>query len=202
MATTTVEIDTELSAVNSILGAIGQAPVTTLDFDNPEVAFVYNILAEVNKDVQNEGWHFNTEYHVEVTPDGSKNITIPNNYLRYDLHGPHDKTMDLVRRNGKLYDLVDHTDEFDNNLDLDIVYLYAFEDVPPVFQRYIIARAASRAAAQLIANPQLVQLLKTEESVARASIINYECEQGDHSFLGHRHDTAYKSYQPFDALRR
>ena len=30
MATTTIDTDTELSAVNSILGAIGQSPVTTL----------------------------------------------------------------------------------------------------------------------------------------------------------------------------
>jgi len=42
MATTTIDIDTELSAVNSILGAIGQAPLTTLNFDNPEVSLIYN----------------------------------------------------------------------------------------------------------------------------------------------------------------
>ena len=88
MATTTTELDTELSAVNSILGAIGQSPVTTLgDFDqvtdadgntttvhsynNPEIAFIYNILNEVNKDVQNEGWHFNTENHVKISPDAN-----------------------------------------------------------------------------------------------------------------------------------
>ena len=68
MATTTTELDTELSAVNSILGAIGQSPITQLKnttgsliSTNPEISFIYNILTEVNKDVQNEGWHFNTE---------------------------------------------------------------------------------------------------------------------------------------------
>ena len=40
---TTVDLDTELSAVNTILGSIGQAPISTLDYDNPEVAFIYNI---------------------------------------------------------------------------------------------------------------------------------------------------------------
>ena len=49
---TTVDLDTELSAVNSILGAIGQSPVTTLNYENPEVGFIYDILTEVNKDVQ------------------------------------------------------------------------------------------------------------------------------------------------------
>ena len=42
MASTTIDLDTELSAVNSILGAIGQSPLTTLNFDNPEVAMIYN----------------------------------------------------------------------------------------------------------------------------------------------------------------
>ena len=59
MATSTIDTDTELSAVNSILGSIGQSPITELNFENPEVSFIYNILTEVNKDVQNEGWHFN-----------------------------------------------------------------------------------------------------------------------------------------------
>ena len=83
MATSTIDTDTELSAVNSILGSIGQSPVTTLNFTNPEVSYIYNLLTEVNKDVQNEGWHFNTEEHVKVEPDSNKNITLPINTLRY-----------------------------------------------------------------------------------------------------------------------
>ena len=71
MATSTIAIDTELSAVNSILGAIGQSSVTKLNFNNPETQFIYNILEESIKDVLNEGWHFNTEEHVEVSPDAN-----------------------------------------------------------------------------------------------------------------------------------
>ena len=40
MATTTIDTETELSAVNSILGAIGQSPQTTLNYTNPEVGFI------------------------------------------------------------------------------------------------------------------------------------------------------------------
>ena len=69
--TTTYETDTELQAVNAILMAIGQAPVSKLydqegedfNFINPEISFIYNILQEVNRDVQNEGWVFNRENH-------------------------------------------------------------------------------------------------------------------------------------------
>ena len=206
MATTTTELDTELSAVNLILGAIGQSPITTLDYTNPEISFIYNILSEVNKDVQNEGWHFNTEEHKPVGSNWNsttKHITIPNTYLRYDLTDGFDKYKDVVRRDGKLYDLVNHTYEFDSgDLYLDITYLFAFEKLPSVFQRYITYRAAVRAATQLVSNPQLVQLLQVQEAQSRAACVEYDCDQGDHSFFGLPHESSYKSYQPYYALRR
>ena len=208
MATTTIDTDTALSAVNSILGSIGQSPVTVLSlndegaFENPEISFIYNILAEVNKDVQNEGWHFNREYHVKVSPDANKEITIPNTYLRYDLHNGHRKTKDVVRRNGKLYDLVNHTYEFDGDLSLDITHLFTFDNLPPVFQRYIISRASVRAATQLVSNPQLVQLLQAQEAQSRAACMEYECDQGDHTFFGVPHESSYLPYQPYHVLSR
>jgi len=202
MATTT-DTDTELSAVNSILGAIGQSPVTTLNYENPEVSFIYNILTEVNKDVQNEGWHFNTEYHIATEPDANGYITIPNNALRYDINdGLKDRSKDVVMRNGRLYDLVNHTDVFTETLYLDLVTLYAFEDLPNPFQRYVTYRSAVRAATQLVSNPQLAQLLKEDEFKSRAACLEYECDKGDPSFFGNPHESIYKSFQPYNALRR
>ena len=48
-----ISTDTELSAVNSILGSIGQSPVTNTTGDallNPEIQFIVNLLNEVNID--------------------------------------------------------------------------------------------------------------------------------------------------------
>ena len=217
--TTQIGTDTELSAVNSILGSIGQSPVTTLGtvttdstntgqeiantFANPQIAMIHGLLMESTKDVQNEGWHFNQEDHVKRSPDSNGNFLIPSNYLRYDVHeGLYDKTKDVVRRNGKLYDNVTHTDVFTNDLYFDITYLISFNDVPPAFQRYIIARASVRAATQLVSNPDLVKLLQLEEAQTRASAIEYDCEQGDHTFFGFPHESNYRSYQPYKALIR
>ena len=203
MATSTIDTDTELSAVNSILGSIGQSPITTLNYENPEISFIYNILTEVNKDVQNEGWHFNTEQHIEVSPDADGYITLPNNALRYDIHdGYQDRSKDVVTRNGRLYDLVDHTDVFTDSLYLDIVTLYKFEDLPNPFQRYITYRAAVRAATQLVSNGNLAQLLKEDEFKSRAACLEYECDKADPSFFGNPHDSTYTAYQPYNALRR
>ena len=203
MATTTIDIDTELSAVNSILGAIGQAPLTTLNFDNPEVSFIFNLLRDANVDTQSEGWHFNTEYHVKFTPDANKKIAISDDIVSMDLHDNQARRhFDLVRRNGFLYDKIDHTDEFEDDIDLDIVRLYKFEDLPIPFKRFIVYIASRIAATQLVANAGLVKLLGIQEQQARAALQEYECNQADLSMLGFPEDTAYQTYQPFRNLRR
>jgi len=205
--TTQIATDTELSAVNSILGSIGQSPITSLTtgnaLANPEISLIYNLLIEVTKDVQNEGWHFNKEDHVKISPDSNGNFIIPTNYLRFDVHGGlYDKNRDVVKRNGKLYDLVEHTDKFTNDMYFDITVLYSFEDVPSAIQRYIIARTCVRAATQLISNVDLVKLLQLEEVQTKATALEYDCEQGDHTFFGFPHESNYRSYQPYKALIR
>ena len=187
----TIDQDTELRAVNSILGSIGQSPVTSLNFKNPEIEFIYNILTEVSKDVQNEGWQFNLEENVTVTPSSNK-ISLGNEEIRVNVHSAGDDTklIDTVIRydgaNRRVYSLEDNKfDAFtESTYKADIVTLYLFEKIPNVFQRYITYRSAVRAATQLIANPQLVQLLQLQEITARANCLEYEGRQGDHSFFG------------------
>ena len=205
MASTTIDLDTELSAVNSILGAIGQAPVTSLVYDNPEISFIYNLLRDANVDTQAEGWHFNTEKHVKYTPDTNGNILIANDVLQLDVsEGWTHRIHDVVRRNGKLYDKIDHTYDFSSldSIDLDVVLLLTFENLPIPFRRYITYRASTKAATQLVANPNLVKLLQGQESLARAALMEYECNQGNHSMFGFPENTVYQTYQPWRNLRR
>ena len=198
--------DTELSAVNSILGSIGQSPVNAITGDalqNPEIAYVKNLLLEVNKDVQTTGWHFNTQLREKRQPDNNGNYLIPQDAIQFDLSdGQVDRNRDVVRKNGKLWDKIHQTDVFTQDFYFDITYLFAFNDVPPAIQRYIIARASVRAAVQLVSNPELVKLLKMEEEQAKANALNYETEQGDNSFFGFPDETSYRAYKPYKALLR
>ena len=203
--------ETELSSVNSILGSIGQAPVSRiynqvdgeLVYINPEIAFVHQILKEVNTDVQNEGWTWNTEFNYEMLPDNDNEIKIPDDVLRLDVsEGQIFRNKDVVRRNGKLYDRYSHTYKFIEKIRLDFTWKLPYEEIPSVFQRYITLRASGRAATQLVTNPDLVQLLAQQEAQARAACMEYECNQGDHTFFGTPAGTAYRSYQPYRTLAR
>jgi len=207
---TTVDIDTELSAVNAILGSIGQAPVASLDYTNPEIAFIFNLLKESNQDVQTEGWTFNLEYHLKYFTDTDNKITIGTDVIRIDATDAWDRTRDFVRRRDtsdgiwRAYDRVNHTFEYpdDEYFYFNVVRILKFEDIPSAFQRYIIYKAAGRAAVQLVANPQLQQMLSTFEMQSRAAALEYECNQGDHNFMGWPDESAYQSFKPYQVLRR
>ena len=203
MASNTTTDISELNAVNSVLAAIGQSPVTELDFANPETSFVYNLIQECSRDVQDEGWVFNREDNYPFTPDANNEIGIPNNILRMDV-SENDvyRYTDVVKRDGKLYDKLRHSFEFKSRMHFDVVWLFKFTDLPSVFQRYITHMASRRAGVQMVDNPQLAQLLQVQEAQSRAAVIEYETQQGDYNMMDFQPGTAYRSYRPYTALRR
>ena len=196
----------ELPAINQILSSCGQAPVTTLDQTNPDVAIAYDTLLQVSREVQAEGWTFNKEYHYEFTPDTNDEILIPNNILQIKLtenSGNLDK--DGVRRNGKLYDRHNHTyDWTDETVECDVVWEFDWVDLPQPIQDFIVARAATFVSQRIIGDQNQYQMLQQQEAYMRALALEYETQQGQFTFFGHPqgHTNYYQSYQPFHALSR
>jgi hypothetical protein len=202
MYPTTFNTETEVHAINSILGAIGQSPVTTLDYDNPEVAMVARTLADVSNQVQAEGWVFNTEYRYPLVPDSKNEIKFPENVLQIDLSDTESRSRDVIRRNGKLYDKLNHTFEFTSQIYADIVWKFDFEDLPHPFKQFITYRASRIVSSQLVGDTELYKLLIDQEAVARAICMEYECNQGDYSYLGYPRGVDHRNYQPYTALIR
>ena len=111
--------------------------------------------------------------------------------------------VDVVRRDGKLYDKLNHTYEWDQPIYCDIVWLFSWNDVPPVIQDYITARAASIVSSRIVGDTSQYQMLQQKEAMCRANALEYECNQGDYSYFGKpREGSAYQSFQPFKALQR
>lgn len=205
MSFPTYAVSTELDAVNQILSSVGQAPVTTLDLQNPEVAIVVNTLREVNRMVQAEGWTFNTERSYELTPDAiTKEIVFPYNALSIDTNRKdHLADYDPVRRSGKLYDRLNHTYEWEEAIKADIIWYFDFTDIPPAVQAYIIARAARMCAIKMIGDKEITTLLQEQELMTRATALEDECQTGDYTMFGFRDgEDYYTSYEPFRALQR
>jgi hypothetical protein len=204
MAFPTTNATQELPAVNQILQSCGQAPVTTLDQTNPDVAIAYQTLLEVSREVQAEGWSFNKEYNYEMTPDNNNEILIPNNMLQIDLsHNAANMDKDVIRRSGKLYDKANHTYTFTEKVECDITWLFDWVDIPTPIADFITARAASTVSSRIVGDGTQYQILQQKEAFTRAMAMEYECNQGDYTYFGHSGKTnTYTGYKPYTALYR
>jgi hypothetical protein len=204
MAFPTTNATQELPAVNQILQSCGQAPVTTLDQTNPDVAIAYQTLLEVSREVQAEGWSFNKEYNYEMTPDNNNEIRIPNNMLQIDLsQNAANMDKDVIRRSGKLYDKANHTYTFTDKVECDITWLFDWVDIPTPIADFITARAASTVSSRIVGDGTQYQILQQKEAFTRAMAMEYECNQGDYTYFGHSGKTnTYTGYKPYTALYR
>jgi hypothetical protein len=213
---------TELQAVNQILASVGQAPVTSIDTEtitdqngnsvtvvtNPDVAIAYDTLEEVSREVQGEGWTFNKEFDYPFTPDNNNQIVWPNNVLQMDLsdnpkYATSYREKDTVKRDGKLYDRMNHTFTWTESIYCDVTWFFTWEDLPSPIQDYITCRAAAIVSSRLVGDSTQYQILQQKEGYARAIAMEYECNQGDYSMFGYqREGNFYQSYQPYNALQR
>ena len=208
MAFPTTNAAQELPAVNEILASVGQAPVTTLDQTNPDVAIAYDTLLNVSREVQAEGWTFNTEEFYPMTPDANGEIPIANNILQIDLHAEKDNQYESVRRDGKLYEKINHTYDWTtltgwDTVRCDIVWFFDWVDLPRPMQDYIVAKTSAIVSSRIVGDRAQFQILSQRELDLRAKVMEYECNQGDYTFFGHkRGEKVYDSYKPYQALYR
>jgi len=162
-------------------------------------------LINTSREIQAEGWTFNTEEYYELVPATNGDVDIPNNVLQIDVHEEKHQTHDAIRRNGKLYDKTAHTYDWSDweKVQCDIVWFFDWVDLPRPIQDYIVARAAATVSSRITGDAQQYQVLKQKELFNRATALEYECNQGDYTFFGHqRGSQTYTAYKPYTALSR
>ena len=172
MAVVSYGASTELDAVNSILMSVGESPVNTLTVQSPEVVIAQKTLRQVCREIQAEGWSFNTEYQYPITLDSNNHCIIPNNVLQIDLnHFKHLNDFDVIRKKDsgieKLYDKFEHRFNFENTsegkLYVDIIWMQDFEEIPQVFKDYITLRASRIASNRMISDQRAAELISADE---------------------------------------
>ena len=209
----------QLDAVNEMLAAVGQAPVNQLEATNPDVALAFDTLTRVSREVQAEGWTFNTEYHVKqsrtnVTLAGvtQTRIAVADDVLQLDLsndfnNAAHDG---VIRQDNSsdpagiyLYDRQEHTFNWDYDPHCDVRKFYDYTYLPKPIQDYVLAKATATFSNRLVGDTNQYQILRAAEGEKRANALEYECIQGDFTFFGHPEGgNFYNSYQPYQALSR
>ena len=201
----TVAATTELEAINIMLAAIGEAPINSLTGTLPDdVRIAQDTLTEVNKEVQSEGWSFNTEIDVTLTRDGSNQIALSTNTLKVDPNIYQHPTIDAIQRGLKLYDRLNNKYEFDEDLICTVVYFRAFDEIPEPARYYMTIKAARVFVDRLVGDQGLRSYTEEDEVRARAILMETDLANGDHNLL--RGDPSltnvFDTYSPANALIR
>lgn len=174
-----------LQAVNQMLSMIGSSPVSSLTGStSADAAVAQDILSEVSREVQSAGWHFNTEYEVELTPDATTSyIELSPSILRVDVEPEHAGELDCVQRGLKLYDRKGHTFNFSESVKATVVYALDWDSLPQPARHYIATRAGRVFCDRMIGEGDQHSFNMLQEVQALASLRNFEAQTGDHSIF-------------------
>ena len=132
-------------------------------------ALAKNILDEVSREVQSDGWQFNTVENFKLAqgiPTGT--FQVPENTLQVDAV---DRSYDIVQRGLNLWDRYMNTKTFNvPYLYVDMTFLLDWEDLPEQARRYITIKAGRTLQSRLVGSRELENLILRDEMMAKARL--------------------------------
>lgn len=172
MAINSLTPTTELEAVNAILATTGDTPVTVLTPGlRADVDFALNIVRLVAKNVQAKGWLFNTDREVELSPAMDNTITLDANVMKVSKSLIEDnRDVNYSFRAGKLWDRVNNTNQFSDNVIVDLTRALDFTDIPETARALIFVMAGRQYQQRTLGNVELSGFGAEDEKLALASL--------------------------------
>ena len=178
---TTVPVN-ELEAVNMLLAAVGEAAVSSLETATTvDVTQAKNLLSNINREVQQKGWHFNTEWDVVLSLDSDSRIPLGTTVL--SIYSP-SKMTTIRGREGSpfLYDLDNNTFTWTASVnDAVTITLLDFEDIPQTARQYITTKAARIFQEEIIGQVSAEAVNRQEEVEAYADLLDDEGERSGYN---------------------
>lgn len=175
---------TELEAINALLEQIGEAPVSSLEDLSLDAASAQNTFNRVLREVQVKGWHWNTTFR-KLTADGNSEFLLPTNALRIDTIG-NSFAVNVAVRGDKLYDRrpFKNTTVFtETELEVKVVELLAFTDLPEPARQYVYIRAYRQFQEANLGAQTLSRFTEDDEYSAAATILDDEVDSGDYNYI-------------------
>lgn len=176
------DLTSELDALNTMLDAIGASPVNTLDDPNVDVAKARAVLAQTSREVQSRGWHWNTDEKYAIARTVAGEYLVPPSVLRIDVSNDF-PTWDVTPRSGKLWDKINRTFTFTEDLTFDVTWLLDFTDMPEAARNYIALRAARRFQERALGSASISRFQRDDEAQAWATLLGDDADGADHNML-------------------
>lgn len=178
---------TELEAINIMLGTIGQSPVSSLPSATNSTSLVdavvaEQVLAEISRKVQKEGWNFNTNIDYAIAPDVNGFITPPTNTLQIKVTKDYEQ-YNVTQRGTKMWDRENNTFVFTKTIKFDVVLFLDFTDMNEAARSYITVRAARTFQDRIFGSDTLHAYSKEDEDRERADMERADHADGNYSIF-------------------
>lgn len=176
---------TKLEAVNTLLDAIGETPVSSLNNTGlVDAVKAERELMKTSRQVQLMGWNFNTLRDFAIPPDVDGNITLPNNTLKVD---PEDDYLDYVQVGLRLFDRRTNSFNIAKTVRVELTILRDFEELPESARNYIVVKAARRFQQKMIGSQELAMFDGQDEREAWLELLDFESSTSDYNMLTGSH---------------
>ena len=196
----------KLSAVNTLLAIIGEAPVNSL---NPpltgDASLADQVIDEISREVQGSGWSWNTMLYDSIPLDATSGQSqLPSNTLAVRFNPLSYPNQRFVLRGLRLFDRVKNTYDLRTSLGVgmtgntsdlvaEIVEELPWDNIPETGRRYIMIRAGRIFANRVVTSASIesytaedeekaLQTLKRTEDMAQ----NYNYISGPDDMYGGR----------------
>lgn len=172
---------TELDAVNSIIGTIGESPIDSLEnLTDVDSINALRILRAISRQEQARGWSFNKFPHYTLNPDTMTNkIKWDTSYLYIkDNCG-----RKLVKQDDYVKDLGTNTMKFDKALDAQMVLYVDFEQLPEQFRNYVLAKACYVFQNSYFGDDSLTKITEMQIQEAWQHLQEFEVDNNNFSML-------------------
>jgi hypothetical protein len=197
---------TKAEAVNRILRRVGKTDqaepsltkATYETVDGPTgtslASYAERLLDQENGSLQTRGWHWNTEYDVDLSPDPSTDkIAMPTpkawatgQILRIDTYGSNRHT-DVIPKDDsgttRLFDLGENSFVFTSTITVTYVYEVRFDHIPDVAVDYLVAKTALIFNRTYVNNQGVDQLLQADISDSDVRMKQQELDSQDWNIL-------------------
>lgn len=196
---------TYLEAINRILQMMGEAPINSLNGQYGLGQQAEEMLKDVSRKVQSDGWSFNTDYEREMVPDTvTKEVSVGTNVSRVVVDPYSYPSLDVVQRGSKLYDRRAKSYQFTDNLKADVTYMLEWEELPEHARQYIAVKAGRHLQESILGSADLTRINMGIEAEARALFLEEETYVSQNNMLrgNPNHTGVFMTYMPSRALQR
>lgn len=165
---------TKLDAVNILLQSRGEYPTAQLgDGARGAAQDAENALAQFNLTIQSEGWNFNTEEELELTPNASGHIYLPEGTVEFEPKY-HKSTQLLTERSGRLYNRYGSTYVFTDAVTIRAVILLPYNEIPQPARWYIAIAGAYEYGNRNVPGDASMRPTELQVAKARSALESYD----------------------------